>query len=184
MSNPSIIHRLLGVIHRFGTLPPKQNLPIQDVQPALISARHPSDCRPYSSDNRQVKGQNRPTFLFIRQLIVNQYAVIVKWINGSNQPIIDRRDIIIDRPAVFRAPENRLITVRCPSFRAAGVVESWFFPCSLHHSNTPSLRYRYPITPPFSAIVLGVDGLAGNLDLTTGYVLTIANLYRGLTCKK
>jgi hypothetical protein len=128
MGNPSIIHRLLGVIHRVGTLPPKQNLPIQDVQPALISARHPSDCRPYSSDNRQVKGQNRPTFLFIRQLIVNQYAVIVKWINGSNQPIIDRRDIIFDRSAMFQAPENRLITGRCPSFRAAGVVESWFFP--------------------------------------------------------
>ena len=128
MSNPSIIHRLLGVIHRFGTLPPKQNLPIQDVQPALISDRHPSDCRPYSSDNRQVKGQNRPTFLFIRQLIVNQYEVIVKWINGSNRPIIDRRDIIFDRSAMFQAPDNLMMIHRN---RQSG----WFSRCPKWPSN-------------------------------------------------
>jgi hypothetical protein len=72
MSNLSIIHRPLGVIHRFGTLPSKRNMSIQGVEPALISTHHPSDCLPYSSDNRQVKDQNRP--------------------------IIDRRDSIIDRP--------------------------------------------------------------------------------------
>ena len=59
MSNPSIIHRPLGVIHRFGTLPSKRNMSIQGVEPALISTHHPSDCLPYSSDNRQVKDQNR-----------------------------------------------------------------------------------------------------------------------------
>jgi hypothetical protein len=45
---------------------------IQGLEPALISTHHPSNCLPYSSDNRQVKDQNRP--------------------------IIDRRDSIIDRP--------------------------------------------------------------------------------------
>jgi len=56
-----------------------------------------------SSDNRQVKSQNRQAFFLIRQLIVNQYAVIVKWINGSNRPVIDRRDLIIGRSVMFRA---------------------------------------------------------------------------------
>ena len=87
MSNPSIIHRLLDVIYRFGTLALKQILPKTyrfleridrfRMQPALASARQPSGCRPYSSDNRQVKGQNRQTLLFIRQPIVNRIAVFV-----------------------------------------------------------------------------------------------------------
>jgi hypothetical protein len=35
MSNLLIIHRLLGVIHRFGTLPSKRNMSIQGLEPAL-----------------------------------------------------------------------------------------------------------------------------------------------------
>ena len=37
--------------------------------------------------------------------------------------------------------------------------------CSLHHSNAPSLRYRYPIIPPFSAIVLAPGGTDHGCDV-------------------
>ena len=80
MNNPSIIHRLIAVIHRFGTMPPDQNLPKRcqfRVLPVLMSAFQPSDCRPYSSDNRQMKAHDRPILFLIRKLIVNPIAVIV-----------------------------------------------------------------------------------------------------------
>jgi len=152
MSNPSIIHRLLGVIHRFGTLPPKQNLPKTyrfRMQPALISARQPSGCRPYSSDNRQVKGQNRPNLLLIRQPIVNQHAVIVKWINGSNRPIIDRRDIIIDRSTMFQVHDNLKMIHRN---RQSG----WFLRCLNWPSNLQSILTRIAVFISLRLLPVGV----------------------------